>query len=405
MDELEKMIEAVQATVKGLLDEFKSEFTKEADERSTEKLETLERKIEEQAAKLAELKEKDAKSYSLPGSEPTGDEKNDFNYARAARAIQMRDFSQAGLEKEVFDNMRKQRDLGTQTGSEGGYIVPIQQSGDIIDRLRDKVIAERLGARVMDGGNGMPLFIPRLASSVTATWLAENGTITDTDVSFDQIEMRPRELAAMSKLSMKLIENSAPAADAIVRDDFVKQFALAVDEAVMNGSGNNQPIGIINTSGVQTHAISGGTLSYTDFVDMVFDISSANADTGKLGWAINNGVAGRIQKIGNESGAGEGSTDIEVGRKLFTEAPLSMLMGYKFETTANANALPATGSGSIIFGNWDDLMVAYWKRLELRASDTAGTAYAQNQVWIRGITSVDTAVRQPASFVMSTGLA
>lgn len=397
------MIAAVTDEVKVLFAEFKTEIDKDFQERDVARLQEIETRLNDSNDQLQKLIEKEEARYSLPGSEPTGDPTKDFSFGRAAAAIHRRDWKGAGVEKEIFDEMAERRDLGTQAGAGGSYIVPIQQTSDIIDRLRERVIVEKLGARVLDGNMGFPLYIPRLSSSISAAWVAENGTIPSSDVGFDQMELRPRELAAISKLSMKLVQNSSPAADAIVREDFVRQFAVAVDEAAMNGTGNQQPIGVTQTAGVQAHSFAGSVLSYPGLVNMMFKLASANADFGKLGWAMNTDIARRIQTIGSETtGTGEGSTKIEPARAIFSEAPLSRLLGKPFETTANAAAMPTTGAGAIVYGNWDDLMLAYWKNLELRATDTGGTSFETNQVWIRGITSVDVGVRQPDSFVVGT---
>tara|TARA_R110002033_G_scaffold34843_1_gene72736 strand:- start:583 stop:900 length:318 start_codon:yes stop_codon:yes gene_type:complete len=80
------------------------------------------------------------------------------------------------------------------------------------------------------------------------------------------------------------------------------------------------------------------------------------------------------------------------------------LLGFKFRTTTSMTA-PTTGpvasTKSVLFGNWDDVMVARWGGLRLLASDTSDDAFSKDQTHIRATMRCDVALRHPESFSYS----
>jgi len=60
-------------------------------------------------------------------------------------------------------------------------------------------------------------------------------------------------------------------------------------------------------------------------------------------------------------------------------------------------------SGNLIFGSWDEVVIADWGTLAV-AADRSGTRFATAQVGIRAMWICDVLVRQPSAFVVSTNL-
>ena len=76
------------------------------------------------------------------------------------------------------------------------------------------------------------------------------------------------------------------------------------------------------------------------------------------------------------------------------------ILGYKYATTTAFTA--ATDANSMVFGNWDDILVAMWGGLRLKASDTSDDAFSKDQTHIRAIMRADTALRHPESFCIAS---
>jgi len=68
--------------------------------------------------------------------------------------------------------------------STAGQIVPVDHRPDqFIDPLRNKLLARSLGVRVLSGLQG-DVSIPAYGSGVTSGWVAENGALTASDMTF-----------------------------------------------------------------------------------------------------------------------------------------------------------------------------------------------------------------------------
>ena len=59
-------------------------------------------------------------------------------------------------------------------------------------------------------------------------------------------------------------------------------------------------------------------------------------------------------------------------------------------------------ANALLFGNWDDILVAMWGGLRLKASDTSDDAFSKDQTHIRALLRADTALRHPESFVRAS---
>jgi HK97 family phage major capsid protein len=60
--------------------------------------------------------------------------------------------------------------------------------------------------------------------------------------------------------------------------------------------------------------------------------------------------------------------------------------------------------GTAILGNWSELIVGEWAGMRFEASNVAGTAFQNDQTWIKATMLVDFAVRHPESFCLATAL-
>ena len=79
------------------------------------------------------------------------------------------------------------------------------------------------------------------------------------------------------------------------------------------------------------------------------------------------------------------------------------LAGYPL---ASSNVVPSTlGTGTdesaLIFGNWSDLILGYWSAFDLLVNPYESTAYSKGNVQVRGMLTMDVAVRHAESFCAS----
>lgn len=166
-------------------------------------------------------------------------------------------------------------------GATGGYTVPTILIPELIDRLRPAMVTSAAGARVM-ALEGYQNRIPRVLSDPSATWLGqqEGVAIPESEGSFDYIELDPKTLAFMVKVSVQLTQDSVLPLEQVLGNQFVAVMAHELDKAALFGAGTNAPVGLANVTGLPTVDLgaNGAALTnYDPFVNARATLLAANA--------------------------------------------------------------------------------------------------------------------------------
>jgi HK97 family phage major capsid protein len=390
IEHLESTITEVGKTMNTTLEEWRA-----ASESERSAIEDRLKGFEQVTSELKEMVD-ERRRTTLPGSEPTGNPEKDFSFARATHAIRTKNWDGAGVEKEIFDAMRTKA-MSSAVDSAGGFVVPEQAVPQVIERLKAAMVTRQLGARTLPA-TGSPVTIPRVSTSATAYWLSgENSTITASDLGLQEISMTPKSCATRTILSNQLLELSAPAADTIIQDDIVSQLAIALDKAVIEGTGaSGQPLGIINDPDILTEAIS-ATVTYEEMVGFVDALAVANSLRGKLGWAMHPSLFTQLMKLKSENNTA-GTDNLEVSRHAIDAPAPTSILGYPYATTTSFTA--ATDANSVVFGNWDDVFIAEWGGIRLAASEHIG--FDKDQTQVRAVLRADVGLRHPESFCVAS---
>jgi HK97 family phage major capsid protein len=366
------------------------------------------------AQRLADLETK-ARARKWAGGYNGGDEMGKFSLFKALKGISTGDWTDAAHEREVLFDHRT-RDLGTSPDSAGGYLVPSQEVPEFVEMLRAQTTVVQAGATVLQDLKGSPVTIPKQTAGAAAYWVSEGSEISPSDLSFSQLVLSPRKLAAMCKLSNELLSMSLPAAEAVVRQDLAEQLALAVDLAALRGTGaDNQPLGIANTLGINTVAL-GNNGSYLADLDLFFNMIAAleedNALKGKLGFVVHPKVKSALRKLKTPQFSGDTGGEYTlpplVTALLATDRALEEALGYPLlsstQIPVNLTKGTSTNCTEVYFGNWQDLIVGQWGGLSILASPHAGDAFAKDMTWVRCTMSIDIAVRHSESFCLCNDL-
>ncbi len=331
-----------------------------------------------------------------------------YSVQRAIRASASRDWSKAGFELEASQAVAMHNNI--QPRANGSFFVPMDiqvsrqyarrdmtvagvsgsqylvstdnQPGNFIDLLRNDSVVLGLGATRLTGLVGN-ITIPRMTAGGTAYWLADETTqITESQPTIGQLSLSPKEVAALTQISHKLMTQSSPDVEAMVMNDLAQVLALAVDVATLRGSGaSGQPQGIVGTSGVGTFDTD-GTNTFSDVLDAQVDVMAANA-----------------LRAGCAYVADPASAALLMGRSRFanTDTPIwdgSLLAG----TMAGfpCRATNQMGANTMLFGLWPSVIVAEWGQLELVVNPFSDETRGLSSV--RAWYSLDAGMRYPAAF-------
>ena len=154
----------------------------------------------------------------------------------------------------------------------------------------------------------------------------------------------------------------------------------------------------MQTSGIgesQTAAEIGTPPTVADMMEFISDLDAANALRGRLGWCLHPLALSEIRQMT----VNFNSTSTPLTAVNTSEGFADTLFGYPMRTSTQMTAPTASNfASSILFGNWDDVMIARWGGLRLLASDTSDNAFSKDQTHIRATMRCDVALRHPESF-------
>jgi len=316
-----------------------------------------------------------------------------------------------GFEREVSDEIAKRtgkeargfyvpsdifkRDLTVGTDTAGGFLKPTDHlGGEFVDALRANLVTADLGARMMSGLSG-DVAIPALNAKTAVGFVAENAAPgSEGAPTFRQITMAPKTVAQYVDLSRKLMMQSDPSVEQIIRDDMLRQFAAKIDDVAIEGGGSNEPTGITGTSGIGSVAIgtNGGAVTYAKIADLEKEVAIDNALGGSLSFLTNPKVVSAMRTIPRQASGVEGN---------FILNDSNSILGYGVasSTLVPGDLTKGTSSGvcsAMIFGNFADLMIGMFGGLDVLVDPYTGSSTGATRIAM--FQDVDVAVRHAESF-------
>lgn len=82
--------------------------------------------------------------------------------------------------------------------------------------------------------NNSTFHIPVITEDVNASWVAELAEIAESDATLDEAIAKPRKIAALTKLSNELVNDSSPAASQVVGESIARDLARKIDETFLS---------------------------------------------------------------------------------------------------------------------------------------------------------------------------
>lgn len=270
------------------------------------------------------------------------------------------------------------RDLTVGSASGGGDLVATDLMSDsFIDLLRKALVLQTAGATVMTGLQGM-VALPRQSGGATVYHVAESSSITESQLTVDQVTMQPRTIGALTDYSRRLLLQSSIDIENLVRRDLAQQIAIEVENQAINGTGaSSYPLGFLNVTGINTES---GYTTFADYVNAEAALSTDNALLGSLGYLMNSALRGTL-KTTEKSASGTTANFI-------------------YEADNTINGYPAYVSNSMpnntaVFANFSDILIGFWSGLDIMVDPYTGSA--SGTVRVVAMQDYDVAIRHPES--------
>lgn len=270
-----------------------------------------------------------------------------------------------------------------QTTTTAAGIVPKDFRPDqFVGLLRNAMVVKSLGARVLPNLRGDAV-IPRQKTSSTAAWLAEGEALTDSGLTFDNITLKPRHVGALTELSRQLLQQSNPAIEQLVRDDFVNVVSLAVDRAMLHGDGIKQPKGLVNTVVAGTLA----TLNWETVLELLKTLAMLNISPNA--WLTHPYAEKKLRSTLKT--AGLPGYLMENGQMAGLPVAVTNQLDIKIGTP---------NKGRMILGDFSQMFIGTWGSVDILANPYAEGPYSRGAVQVRILTTMDMVPRNESAFML-----
>ena len=229
------------------------------------------------------------------------------------------------------------------TDSLGGFTVPDPLSDALINLIEDRGTARQKSQRIVMSADTWS--VPKVAGQATIYYPSEAASVTDSSVSFSQVQLAAKKLAALVKMSTEVTEDSILDMLSVVVDSIAYSIALEEDKNLFNGvSGGVNTSGIAGDASVDdTNVASVSALALTDLTACSAGIG--NPIIGAVNeWYMSPVVFhGAVRDLLNAAG-NNSMRELEEGQR-------PTLLGYPVNLVSCLPSAPASGELVAVFGD------------------------------------------------------
>lgn len=228
--------------------------------------------------------------------------------------------------------------LQEQVASDGGYLVPEEWDSRLIDTLEEENIMRKLATAITTSGEHK---INIAATKPAAGWLAEGGTLTFNTATFTQKSLDAHKLAVGVPVTNELLYDNAFNLENYIIDQFGKSLANAEEDAFINGTGTNQPTGILHDAQVGVVTNSATAITSDEIINLVYSLKRPYRKNACF--IANDSTVAAIRKL-------KDNTQNYLWQPSFTAGEPDRLLGYPIYTSAYMPMM-AADTPIIIFGD------------------------------------------------------
>lgn len=246
--------------------EAEDRFLSEDEQKDIDKYEEEIRAWDEsigRAEKLLAIEPED-RSTEKPEVKPTPAKDNEKRFASFGEQL-MAAYRAAMPGGKVDERLstRAASGLNESTPSDGGFLVQQDFVTELLKRTYETgILASKVKKiPISTNANGMKINAidedSRANGSrwggVQTYWEGEADELTASKPKFRQMELSLKKLTGLCYATDELLQDAA-ALEAVIRQAFAEEFGFKIDDAILSGSGEGEPLGILNSGAIVTVA-------------------------------------------------------------------------------------------------------------------------------------------------------
>lgn len=313
------------------------------------------------------------------------------------------DFAQAT--QFVGDYMRPLNTAHGETGatSNGQVLVPEEFDRDLIDLRETYGVARRLfGRRSMSGDT---LHTPKRSSGLTAYFVNENSAGTESNMTWDDIQLVAKDLMILSRMSNQLSMDAVISIGDTLAGEIAYAFALKEDQCAFNGDATSTYGGMrgvrtlldsVDGAGTNSAGLKIQGTSNTWSAQVMGDFQAVigklpqYADTPNTVWVCHKAYYAEVMLRLLVASGGTSMNEAQVGDR----RPRPMFLGYPVEFSQVFPSVSATTGVTCVLGDFSQGAIFGDRQQTSIAFSEHGTVggesvWERNQIAIRGTERFD----------------
>ena len=226
--------------------------------------------------------------------------------------------------------------LGETIPSDGGFLVQQDFSNELLQQVIQTGILAPKCRRLQISGNSNSIKINGVDETSRAStrfggvvgyWKDEAALKTSSKPKFRQIELNLKKLIGLCYATDELLADST-ALESFIRQAFPSEFGFLIDDAIINGTGAGQPLGILNAGCLVSASKETGQKAATVVAENVIKMYSRLFTTSyqRAVWLINQNILPQLLTMSVSVGTGGIPVYLPPGNTL-ANAPGGVLMG------------------------------------------------------------------------------
>ena len=182
-------------------------------------------------------------------------------------------------ENKLYVDLANFRGLSAGTQNLGGYVVGVETT-EVVQAFFPVSAITQAGATFETHQSN--LTVPRQVTTETASWLPENGEVSESSVLLGQATASPHRASVLLTYTRQL--NAQSDVGTFVQTNGLKALGAAVDRAALVGSGLfGEPTGLLNMTGTSAVTFS-ATATWADCLSFLYNVETANVPTSDISY-------------------------------------------------------------------------------------------------------------------------
>lgn len=249
--------------------------------------------------------------------------------------------------------------------SDGGFLVQQDFTTELLKRAYDTGVITSKVRKIPISANANGIKINGIDETsrangsrmggIQAYWENEADLYVGSKPKFRKIELNLKKLTGLCYATDELLEDAA-ALENILTDGFAEEFGFKIDDAIINGTGAGQPLGILNAPSLVSVAKETGQAAATIVVENIVKMWSRCYGRSRMNaaWYINQDIEPQLYTM--SLAVGTGGVPVYMPANGLSDSPYSTLFGRPVIPLEQCQTLGTVGD--IILSDFSQYLIA-----------------------------------------------